>query len=139
MSRLTGKSAARIRCAPRPRMRERHAPFFKAPNQSTIAIAGIEMVRRKLHFHNSSLRALASPDGIATSASDYRIYPTYRRTATGTSTGDLKVVRTTDDRLIFPYDGAPMIGPFDTALEAREAAARKGAEVVAADLLNPEP
>ena len=48
-------------------------------------------------------------------------------------------MRTTDDRLIFPYDGAPMIGPFDTALEAREAAARKGAEVVAADLLNPEP
>ncbi|WP_341537987.1 DUF6723 family protein [Paraburkholderia kirstenboschensis] len=31
-----------------------------------------------------------------------------------------------------------MIGPFETALEAREAAALKGAEVVAADLLNPE-
>ena len=97
------------------------------------------MVRRKLHFHNSSLRGLASSDGIIpTAESDYRIYPTYRRTVTGTFTGDLKVVRTTDDRVIFPYDGAPMIGPFDTALEAREAAARKGAEVVAADLLNPE-
>ena len=96
------------------------------------------MVRRKLHFHNGSLRHPASPDGIAVTASDYRIYPTYRRTVIGTFTGDLKVVRTTDDRLIFPYDGAPMIGPFETALEAREAAARKGAEVVAADLLNPE-
>ncbi|MBT2789875.1 MULTISPECIES: DUF6723 family protein [Paraburkholderia] len=96
------------------------------------------MVRRKLHFHNSSLRHPASPDGITITASDYRIYPTYRRTVTGTFTGDLKVVRITDDRLIFPYDGAPMIGPFETALEAREAAARKGAEVVAADLLNPE-
>ncbi|MEC5406094.1 DUF6723 family protein [Paraburkholderia sp. MPAMCS5] len=96
------------------------------------------MVRRKLHFHNSSLRALASPSGIPATASDYRIYPTYRRTAAGAFAGDLKVVRTTDDRLIFPYDGAPVIGPFDTALEAREAAARMGSEVVAADLLNPE-
>ncbi|ALE57372.1 hypothetical protein AC233_23080 [Burkholderia sp. HB1] len=120
-------------------MRHRHVIFYKAPNQSTIAIAGIEMVRRKLHFRNSSLRDFASPDGAPTTASDYRIYPTYRRTATGTFTGDLKVVRTTDDRVIFPYDGAPMIGPFETALEAREAAARKGAELVAADLLNPEP
>ncbi|MBW0446511.1 hypothetical protein EN871_05820 [bacterium M00.F.Ca.ET.228.01.1.1] len=97
------------------------------------------MVRRKLHFQNSSLRAHASPAGIPATADDYRIYPTYRRTATGTFTGDLKVVRTTDDRVIFPYDGAPVIGPFETALEAREAAARKGAELVQADLLNPEP
>jgi hypothetical protein len=112
---------------------------FARPNkQSTIAIAGIEMVRRKLHFHGSSLRNLAALDGTPATAGDYRIYLTYRRTATGKFTGDLKVVRTTDDRLIFPYDGAPVIGPFDTALEAREAAARKGAEVVAADLLNPE-
>jgi hypothetical protein len=74
-------------------MRHRHVIFYKAPNQSTIAIAGIEMVRRKLHFRNSSLRDFASPDGAPTTASDYRIYPTYRRTATGTFTGDLKTAR----------------------------------------------
>ncbi len=32
--------------------------------------------------------------------------------------GVLKVVRTTDGRVLFPFDGAPELGPYATKLEA---------------------
>jgi hypothetical protein len=70
--------------------------------------------------------------------SDYRIYATYICTASGTFTGGLKVVRVTDGRILFPYDGAPEIGPFPDPSEAREAAMVEGNAVVAADLASPE-
>jgi hypothetical protein len=52
--------------------------------------------------------------------------------------GELKVVRTLDDRLLFPFDGAPAIGPFRDAAAARDAAMSKGQEIVAVDVANPE-
>jgi hypothetical protein len=52
--------------------------------------------------------------------------------------GSLKVVRKTDGRLLFPFAGAPVIGPFATALEARSAATIYGAQIVADDIKNPE-
>jgi hypothetical protein len=58
-------------------------------------------------------------------AGDYRVY-------------DLKLVRTTDSRILFPFDGAPAIGPFEVAPDASAAARFKGAEIVPADLANPE-
>jgi hypothetical protein len=51
--------------------------------------------------------------------------------------GDLKVVRTTDSRILSPFDGATAIGPFEVAPDASAAARFKGAEIVAADLPNP--
>ena len=95
------------------------------------------MTRPKLVFSKSSMRP--GPDAVLRpTVNDYKTYATYRRTVNGTFMGALKVVRTLDDRLLFPFDGAPTIGPFDDAAEAREAARLKGEEIVAADLANPE-
>ncbi|CAB3809479.1 DUF6723 family protein [Paraburkholderia fynbosensis] len=93
------------------------------------------MARPKLVFAKSSIRATVAP---CVNASDYRIYATYRRTGSGEFMGELKVVRTLDGRLLFPFDGAPPIGPFQVPSEARDAAKSKGEEIVAADLANPE-
>lgn len=71
--------------------------------------------------------------------SGYRIYSTYRRTASGEYTGDLKVVRIADAKVIYPFDGAAIIGPFPIAQAARDAAAQLGATLVVGDLQNPEP
>ncbi|WP_435302626.1 DUF6723 family protein [Paraburkholderia strydomiana] len=39
--------------------------------------------------------------------------------------GELKVVRISDDRLLYPFDGAPTIGPFEDApLQGRPPQAR---------------
>ena len=74
----------------------------------------------------------------AESRQDYEIYATYRRTTEGAFVGLLKVVRKTDGRLLFPFTGAPDIGPFADGREAREAAQIYGERVVDSDLSNPE-
>jgi hypothetical protein len=56
----------------------------------------------------------------------------------GMQIGSVKVVRKTDGRLLFPCPGAPVIGLFATALEARSAATIYGAQIVADDIKNPE-
>jgi len=72
------------------------------------------------------------------SADDYRVYASYRPGTTGRFVGTLKVVRVTDGRLLFPFDGAEEIGPFETKEAARGAASRRGTEIVEADLHSPE-
>lgn len=52
--------------------------------------------------------------------------------------GKLKVVRLTDKRVIYPYDGAEQIGPFTTREEALAAAQLLGEKLVESDLRNPE-
>jgi hypothetical protein len=94
------------------------------------------MSRPKLRFNET-------PDGrseaaAAPAAAGYRIYSTYRRNGCGEYTGDLKVVRVPDGRMIYPFDGAPGIGPYPVAQAAREAAAELGAKLVEADRQNPE-
>jgi hypothetical protein len=69
----------------------------------------------------------------------YRIFASYRRTATGEFFGVLKVVRTSDSHLVFPFEGAPEIGPYAIALEAREAAHRLGETLALGDRAAPEP
>jgi hypothetical protein len=59
-------------------------------------------------------------------------------TGHGVYFGTLKVVRKTDGRVIYPFDGAPAIGPFSTAQEARDAAKEYGRTLVSGDVLNPE-
>ncbi|CAM2158245.1 conserved protein of unknown function (plasmid) [Pararobbsia alpina] len=53
--------------------------------------------------------------------------------------GMLKVTRKSDKRKLFPFDGAPLIGPFSTGYEAREAAADMGERIVGMDMVSPEP
>jgi hypothetical protein len=71
------------------------------------------------------------------SHADFAIYATYRLMH-GRFVGALKVVRKTDSRLLFPFDGAPTIGPFDDKEEALRAAVALGDEIVDADIANPE-
>jgi hypothetical protein len=52
--------------------------------------------------------------------------------------GTLKVVRKTDARLLFPFEGAETLGPSPTKAAAIFAAEEKGRRVVAADLARPE-
>ncbi|MEM5384337.1 MULTISPECIES: DUF6723 family protein [Paraburkholderia] len=52
--------------------------------------------------------------------------------------GVLRVVRKTDGRLLFPFDGAPDLGPFPTKEEALAAAQVYGEHIVEGDLARPE-
>jgi hypothetical protein len=68
---------------------------------------------------------------------DFAIYATYRLLH-GRFVGSLKVVRKTDNRLLFPFDGAPMIGPFAHKEEALRASEQLGFQIVEGDIANPE-
>ena len=52
--------------------------------------------------------------------------------------GVLRVVRKTDGRLLFPFDGAPDLGPYPTKEEALAAAQVYGEHIVEHDLARPE-
>ncbi|WP_250454111.1 DUF6723 family protein [Caballeronia sp. ATUFL_M2_KS44] len=69
---------------------------------------------------------------------DYAIYASYRPHVSGAFVGTLKVVRLTDGRLLYPFDGADEIGPFTQKDDARNAAQARGKEIVEADLKMPE-
>lgn len=68
---------------------------------------------------------------------DYAVYASYCPRS-GSFFGTLKVVRLTDARLLYPFDGAEEIGPFASRDSAKEAASRRGCEIVLADLQRPE-
>ncbi len=72
------------------------------------------------------------------SESDFQIYASYRGSAASGYYGTLKVVRKTDGRLLFPFEGADTLGPYASKSDAIEAAQRRGDEVVQADLARPE-
>ena len=88
------------------------------------------MVRRKLMFQPSGKPQPETSD-------DYAIYVTTRLVSVGQFYGDLSIVRKTDARKLYPFEGAEPIGPFATVESARDAAAR-AAMLVAADIQNPE-
>ncbi|WP_086380550.1 DUF6723 family protein [Caballeronia sordidicola] len=52
--------------------------------------------------------------------------------------GQLKVIRRAARRTLFPFEGAPTIGPFDLNTDAREAALLTAHKVIADDVANPE-
>ncbi len=52
--------------------------------------------------------------------------------------GTLRVVRKTDERVLFPFEGAPELGPYPTRDEALAAAQVYGEHIVEADLARPE-
>lgn len=53
--------------------------------------------------------------------------------------GVLRVVRRRDRRVIFPFDGAPELGPFQSKDEAINAAREYGEKLIADDISTPEP
>lgn len=58
---------------------------------------------------------------------------------TGVFYGDVKVMRRSDGRKLYPFDGAPTLGPFDGKEAARDAAISAARKVIADDIANPEP
>jgi hypothetical protein len=93
--------------------------------------AGSDMSRRKLKLMRYS-------PATAVSREDFSVYVTARRSADGRFYADLQVSRKVDGRRLFPFDGAPEVGPFNSIEEARHAAEEYGARIVAADLACPE-
>lgn len=71
-------------------------------------------------------------------AEDFAVYASYQINAGGLFVGTLKVIRKTDGRMLFPFQGAPVLGPYPSRQEAREAAARHGDLIVQSDIVNPE-
>jgi hypothetical protein len=104
-----------------------HSTDFLQPR-----LNGRDMVRRKLLVKQTGK---SRPD----TADDYVIYVTTKFTATGRFFGELLLVRTTDARKRYPFDGASPIGPFPTVDDARAAATAHGVSLIEADLRNPEP
>lgn len=78
------------------------------------------------------------PSVPATSEDDFKISATSKLAGYKRFFGVLKVVRTTDARVLFPFDGAPELGPYATKLEAIAAAQVYGEHIVASDLARPE-
>ncbi|OAJ53066.1 hypothetical protein A6V36_11915 [Paraburkholderia ginsengiterrae] len=69
---------------------------------------------------------------------EYEIHGSYHGTSDGRFVGRLKVLRKADRKVLFPFDGAPQIGPCATFEEARRAAIEYGRKIVAADRATPE-
>ena len=91
--------------------------------------------RRPKHVLFPAQRFVAAKAG--KSEADYAVYASYRPLS-GRFIGTLKVVRLTDARLLYPFAGAEELGPFNTKDAAKEAAVRRGNEIIDADLSNPE-
>ncbi|WP_061161714.1 DUF6723 family protein [Caballeronia temeraria] len=73
-----------------------------------------------------------------TSENDFQIYASYRGSSASGFFGTLKVVRKTDGKLLFPFDGADTIGPYPTKAAAVAAALDRGDHVVKGDIARPE-
>jgi hypothetical protein len=74
----------------------------------------------------------------AKSESDFEVSASTRLAGYRRFFGVLRVVRKTDGKVLFPFDGAGEIGPFVTRIEALAAAQVYGEHIVGADLVNPE-
>jgi hypothetical protein len=69
---------------------------------------------------------------------EFEIYASYHSAGDGRYIGGLKVIRKADRKILFPFEGAPQIGPYDSVEEARHAAVEYGRAIVAADRKEPE-
>jgi hypothetical protein len=94
------------------------------------------MKKPKLVLSMAQLKSRGS--GEAMHAEDFAVYASYQINAGGLFVGTLKVIRKTDGRMLFPFQGAPVLGPYPSRQEAREAAARHGDLIVQSDIVNPE-
>ena len=78
------------------------------------------------------------PSVPAKSESDFEVSASTRLAGYRRFFGVLKVVRKTDGKVLFPFDGAGEIGPFVTKVQALAAAQVRGEGIVAGDLVRPE-
>lgn len=71
-------------------------------------------------------------------AEDYEVICGQRINARGQYIGELRIRRTADGKVIYPFDGCKVPGPFETAEEARHATRQLAEELVRQDVANPE-
>jgi hypothetical protein len=69
---------------------------------------------------------------------DYAVYASYRPSVGKRFVGTLKVVRLTDGRLLYPFEGSSEIGPFGSVDEAVCESRQQGEAIVRGDLTRPE-
>lgn len=86
----------------------------------------------------ASMASQSVPGPIVLTRDVFVVVSGYSYASSGQYFGVLKVKRRTDGRQLFPYEGAPQIGPFATGYEARAAAAQYGQSIVDMDLATPE-
>ncbi|WP_322102209.1 DUF6723 family protein [Paraburkholderia sp. J41] len=77
-----------------------------------------------------------SPAGLQ--PEDYEVICGQQVNALGRYIADLRIRRKTDGKLIYPFDGCEVPGPFATAQEARQAARVLADELVRLDIACPE-
>jgi hypothetical protein len=70
---------------------------------------------------------------------EYAAFVACDSTSDGRYIGRLKVIRKSDKRILFPFDGAPVIGPFEEQDDARRAATDLARRLIEADRAMPEP
>ena len=78
------------------------------------------------------------PSIAAATEDDFEVSTSYRLGGYRRFFGRLQVVRTTDGKVLFPFEGAKDIGPFPTQVEALAAAQVVGERIVEGDLAHPE-
>ncbi|WP_322048829.1 DUF6723 family protein [Paraburkholderia sp. J67] len=69
---------------------------------------------------------------------DYDVVCGQKVNALGSYIGSLRVRRKPDGKLIYPFDGCEVPGPFATGEEARRAACAMAEELVRLDIASPE-
>jgi len=89
----------------------------------------------RLALFNSRAVRTAVP---GTSEEDFETYATYYANGSGQFNAKLKLVRRTDGRLLYPFEGASPIGPYATGKLAIDAALAVAQKIIAADLAHPE-
>jgi len=72
------------------------------------------------------------------SPEDYIVHVTAKLMAADRYFGELSLVRLTDGRRLYPFDGAPPIGPFRSFEAARAAATAHATKLIEDDIRNPE-
>jgi hypothetical protein len=100
----------------------------------TFSVAEMAQGPRK---NFTQFRALLQPAIPGRSLADFRIYASYRGVP-GQFYGTIKVVRLTDKRVLFPFEGCPEIGPFPDRQAAVDAAQQYGEQLALSDLQKPE-
>jgi hypothetical protein len=115
-------------------------PCFTAFNKRTDWDTGFSHVRarRVAAMQRSTQESEMARHKADVADDEFEIYASYHSAGDGRYIGGLKVVRKADRKILFPFEGAPQIGPYDTVEEARRAAVEYGRALVAADRAAPE-